>query len=301
MRVFVSGATGYLGAAIAARLVRSGYEVHGLARRAERAEALRAFGVKTVIGDITHPESYVAELKNCDAVVHAVAFDRDKARRDQMALEAIRGGVVDGRVRHVIYTSGVWIHGETGGTIEDETAPPRPPELVAWRPAHEEVALDLVEHEAHVTVMRPGMVYGGAGGTFGGWFREARDHGTITYPDGAQRWSMVHRDDMAEGYRLALEHARGGQRFLLVDESRLTVREMAEAMARATGAEARSLPRERVIEQLGAEGVALLMDQRVTAARARRELGWVPRHVSFAAEIEALHREWVEGGKAAVA
>lgn len=301
MRVFVTGATGYLGAAIAARLVRSGYEVHGLARRAERAEALRAFGVRTLVGDIAHPESYVAELKNCDAVVHALSFEAERARLDQMALEAIRGGVVDGRVRHVLYTSGVWVHGDTGDVVADETTALRPADWVSWRPAHEEVALDLVEHEAHVTVMRPGMVYGGAGGTFGGWFREARDRRTISYPGGAQHWSMVHRDDVAEGYRLALEHARGGQRFLLADETHFTVRELGEAMARATGAEARALPRERVLEQRGAEGAALLMDQRITGARARRELGWVPRHNSFVAEIEQLHREWVEDEKATVA
>src|SRR5688572_22769174 len=151
MRVFVTGSTGYLGSAIAARLVKSGCEVRGLARQAERGEALRAFGAIPVIGDIAAPESYVPELKNCDAVVHAVDYDKEPARLDQKALEAIRSGVVDGRVRHVLYTSGIWVHGETGDAVEDETATPRPAELVAWRPAHEEVALDLVELEAKVS------------------------------------------------------------------------------------------------------------------------------------------------------
>ena len=302
MRVFVTGATGYLGAAIAARLVRGGHEVYGLAHRPERAEALRAAGVKLLLGDIAQAESYVAELKNCDAVVHAATFDREVPRRDQMALEAIRAGVVDGRVRHVLYTSEAWVHGDTGDTIEDETTAPKPPELMAWRPAHEDVALDLVDHEAHVSVIRPGVVYGGAGGMFGSWFREAREKRTITYPgDGSQRWNLVHREDVAEGYRLALEHGRGAQRFILVDESRFTVRELAEAAAAAAEAEARPLPREQVLAQLGPYGAALLMDQRVSAAKARRELGWVPRHSSFVAEADALHREWAAGERTAVA
>jgi nucleoside-diphosphate-sugar epimerase len=302
MRVFVTGATGYLGRAIAARLVKGGYEVHGLTRKSERAETLRGIGVRPVVGDITRPESYVAELKNCDAVVHAATFDEEVAKRDQMALETIRAGVVDGRVRHFLFTSGVWVHGETGVAIEDETDPPKPAELVAWRPAHEEVALDMVEHEAHVSVMRPGLVYGGVGGIFGGWFREARAGHPIGYPgDGHQRWNLVHRDDVAEGYRLALEHGRGGQRFLLVDESRFTARELAEAAARAAGVEARPLSREQTLERYGKAGLATLMDQRVTSARARRELGWVPRHSSFVAEIEDLYREWAAGQKAAVA
>jgi nucleoside-diphosphate-sugar epimerase len=221
---------------------------------------------------------------------------------DRLALEMIRAGVVDGRVRHVLYTSGVWIHGNTGDRIEDETSPPNPAEHVAWRPAHEEVALDMMELEAHVSVMRPGMVYGGTGGTFAKWFREARDKKTVTYPgDGSQHWNMVHLADVAEGYRLALEHARGGNRFILVDESRFTVRELAEAVARAAGAEAVPSDQAQLIEKYGAYAAALLLDQRVTAAKARRELGWVPRHTSFVNEAADLYGDWRAGEKAAVA
>jgi len=301
MKVFVTGATGYLGSAIAARLVKGGSEVFGLARTAERAEALRGLGVKPTLGDLRQPESFVAELKNCDAVVHAAIATDNVPRADQAALEAIRAGVVDGRVRRVLYTSGVFVHGETGDAIEDESSPLKPAASVSWRPAHEEVALDLVEHEAQVSVMRPGVVYGGAGGILGGWFREARERRIISYPgDGSQRWNLVHRDDVAEAYRLALEHARGGQRFLLVDESRHTVRELAEAAARSAGATAHSVPRGQVLEELGDYGAALLMDQRMTAAKARRELGWVPRHASFITEADDLYREWVAGDEATV-
>ena len=108
----------------------------------------------------------------------------------------------------------------------------------------------------------------------------------------------MHRDDVAEAYALALEHAKGGERYLLVDESRFTVRELAEALAKAAGA--RAVPRDRreVLEKLGSEGAALLMDQQFTAARARRELGWVPRHTAFVAEVGALLAEWEEAGQA---
>ena len=296
LRVFVTGATGYVGNPIAARLVQSGIEVHGLTRRKERAEALHAQGIRPVIGDLERPETFVAQLKNCDAVVHVALNDNDPARVDQMALEVIKTGVVDGRVRHVLYTSTAWVHGDTGEQVADESADPRPTPFVAWRPAHEDVALDLVEHEVHVAVMRPGMVYGGTGGTFAGWFREAHEKRTVTYPgDGAQRWCLVHRDDVAEGYRLAIEHARGGQRFLLADESTFKVGELAEAVATAAGAEAQSCGRDEVVERLGLYGTALLLDQRVTGARARRTLGWVPRHTNFVAEVASLMRDWRAG------
>jgi nucleoside-diphosphate-sugar epimerase len=296
LRVFVTGATGYVGNPVAARLAQNGFEVHGLTRYKERAEALRAQGIQPVIGDLERPESLIADLKNCDAVVHAAFNAADAARVDQLALEIIKTGVVDGRVRHVVYTSGVWVHGNTGEQVEDESADPHPAEIVAWRPAHEEVALDLVEHEVHVAVMRPAMVYGGTGGTFAGWFREAREKHVVTYPgDGTQHWNMVHRDDVAEGYRLALEHARAGQRYLLADESHFTVRELAEAVAHASGAQAQPWNRDEVLKQLGLAGAALLLDQRVTAARARRTLGWVPRHSNFVAEAGNLLRDWRAG------
>jgi nucleoside-diphosphate-sugar epimerase len=138
-------------------------------------------------------------------------------------------------------------------------------------------------------------------GALGDWFREARERRTVTFPgDGSQHWGMVHRDDVAEAYALALEHARGRARYLLVDESRFTVRELAQAVAQATGAEALPLDREAVVRAEGLSGAAMLMDQQFTAARARRELGWVPRHVSFVAEAEALYRDWQAASQAAV-
>jgi nucleoside-diphosphate-sugar epimerase len=302
MKVFILGATGYLGTAIGARLAKAGLEVHGLARNRERAELLQAIGVTPTLGTLERPESFLSDLKNSDAVVQAARWSDDVARNDQRALELIRAGALDGRVRHVIYTSGAFVHGDTGDAVQDESSPLHPAAAFAWRPAHEEVALDLIEQEVHVSVMRPGRVYGGCGGIFGSWFREARVKKTITYPgEGSQHWNPVHREDVAEAYRLALEHVRGGQRFILVDESHHTVRELAEAAARVSQATPRSMPRDQVLEELGEYGAALLTDRRLTAAKARRELGWVPRHTSFVNEVEALHREWMEDRQATVA
>ena len=300
-KVFVTGATGYVGSAITARLVRAGHDVFALVRGPERAATVEALGARAVIGRLGEPESLIAKLKNCDAVVHAAIDATDARAGDQAALEIIRTAAQDGRVRRLLYTSSIWVHGNTGGAIVDETAPLAPAELVRWRSAHEQAALDLHEVETATIVFRPGMVYGGRRGTIGEWFQEAKEKGTVTYPgDGAQRWGLVHRDDMADAYVLALEHARGGERYLLVDESRLTVREIAEAVAAAAGARATPSDRRAVVETLGPYGAALLLDQQFTAARARRELGWVPRHASFVAEAGALLQEWASATQAVV-
>ena len=301
-RVFVTGASGYLGLAITRRLVTQGFEVHGLTRTPEHGRRIEAAGASAVLGDLADPAGIAGPLRNADAVVHA-AYDpaADSARRDREALGAIREAVQDGRVRRIVYTSGVWVHGDTGGRVVDEATRPEPAERVAWRPAHEEVALDMTSLGATVVVMRPGMVYGGSRGYFGGWFREARDHGRIGYPGGAQRWNMVHVDDVAAAYWLALEHATDGTRYLLVDETRHTVSELAQAAARAAGVAAIAVSAEDLVRRSGSLGAALLADSMATAAKARRELGWAPLHASFVTEAEALWETWQAETRATVA
>ncbi len=301
-RIFVTGATGYLGSAIAARLARAGHEVTGLTRTEAGAAALEKLGVKAVTGELADHAAWLGVLQNCDSVVHA-AFDASTgaSEADHHALEAFRVAALDGRVRRVLYTSGIWVSGPSEGAVIDETATPKPLELVQWRAAHEEIAIDLSAHEVATVILRPGMVYGEHRGILGGWFAEAQARGTISYPgDGSQHWPMVHREDVAEAYALALEHGTGGQRYLLCDESRYTVRQLAEAAATAAGAKARSVPADEVVKTLGLYGKALLNDAQVTSAKARRELGWVPRHTSFVNDAPALWREWTEARAAAV-
>ncbi len=301
-RVFVTGASGYLGSGIAARLARAGHEVHGLTRSPDRAGALEAAGVRPVLGDLSDLESFDGALRNSDAVVHAAWEASDTAALDQQALAAIRAAVQDGRVRRVLYTSGTWVYGDTGGEVVDESRPLAPLPLVTWRAAHEDVVLDLAEFEVDAIVLRPTIVYGESRGILGGFFQEAREKRTVTVPgDGSQHWGLVHRDDVSEAFALAIEHGKGGERYNLCDESQLTVRQIGEAIARATGAEFRTRDREAVIEELGLYGEALLADFRCTSARARRDLGWVPRHSNFVREVDDLHREWQAGREAPVA
>jgi nucleoside-diphosphate-sugar epimerase len=244
----------------------------------------------------------VGLLQNCDSVVHA-AFDASTgaSETDHHALEAFRVAALDGRVRRVLYTSSGWVLGPSDGRVLDESAPLRPLELVQWRAAHEEIAIDLVAHDVTTIILRPAMVYGEHRGILGAWFAEAQQKRTVTYPgDGSQHWPMVHREDVAEAYALALEDGEHGHRYLLCDESHCTVKELAEAAAAAAGATAVALPAAEVVKSLGLFGKALLNDAQVTSAKARRELGWVPRHASFVSEAPQLWREWTEARAATV-
>jgi len=296
-RIFVTGASGYIGSAVSRRLVAKKHRVFGLTRSREHARALDAMGVIPVLGDLAGDLDWIGALQNCDAAIH-LAFDDENgaADVDHAALEALRSSSLDGRVRRVLYTSGAWVHGHGESGVADERTPLAPLGVVQWRAAHEEIALDLAAHEVAVVILRPGLVYGEHRGILGGWFAEAHDTHTVTYPgDGSQRWSLVHRDDLAEAYALALEHAKGGERYLLADESRHTVKELAEAVAQATGSRAVPWPAADLVSTLGDYGQALLNDLSVSSAKARRDLGWVPRHLSFAAEAAELWRDWQAG------
>jgi nucleoside-diphosphate-sugar epimerase len=117
--------------------------------------------------------------------------------------------------------------------------------------------------------------------------------------DGSQHWIMVHLDDVAEAYMLALEHSAGGERYC----SRIrqhTVRDLAVRRRVSSPRRRGAAPKRRSERPTADDGPAMLMDQRGTAAKARRELGWVPRHLTFVAEADALHREWLTGQKAPV-
>ena len=293
-RVFVTGATGYLGNPIARRLLRAGHQVLGLTRSREGARRLADAGIQPVHGDLADADTFLSELKNCDSLVH-VALDEgeDAAANDQRAVEALRSAVDDGRIRHVLYTSGIYVYGDRPDEVVDEDSTLDAAEVSAWRPAHEEAVTSLGAHDVTTVVLRPGVAYGGARGFIGDWFREAREQGTITYPGGDQHWCMVHIEDIADAYALALEHAVAGSTFLLVDESHHTVRELAEAAATATGARAVASPPDQVRETLGAAGEAMLNDLRGSSVRARRDLGWTPMHASFVAEAPALYKEWM--------
>ena len=296
-RIFITGASGYIGSAVAARLAGKGHLVFGLTRTREHAKALEKLRVVPVLGDVAGDQDWVGVLQNCDAAIHLAFDDQNGAADvDHAALEALRSASLDGRVRRVLYTSAVWVHGHGDGGVADERTPLAPLAVVQWRAAHEEIALDLAAHDVNVVILRPGLVYGEHRGILGGWFAEAQDAHTVTYPgDGAQHWSLVHRDDLADGYALALEHGVGGQRYLLADESRHTVKELAEAVATATGSKAVPWPAREMVRSLGRYGEALLNDLSVSSAKARRELGWVPRHLSFAAEAGDLWRDWQAG------
>ena len=295
MRVFVTGATGYVGFAVATALRRAGHDVYGLTRGAAKASQLARQEIHPVQGDIGDPKSYADAAEECSVLVHA-AFESSASAvaKDKSAIDAlIEAGRRGAQPKTLIFTSGVWVHGDTGGKLVDESTPLHPIKLVAWRPAHEQMVLQA--KTVRGLVIRPGCVYGGRSGLTGDWFAAALAGKPPTVVGtGHNRWAVVHGDDLADAYVRAAESGLAGEAFDVVDRSRATVLEMATAAARALGysGELRPTPLAEARRTMGDFADALALDQHVDARKAVRLLGWQPRHGGFVDEADVFAASW---------
>lgn len=292
MKVFVTGATGYIGSALVAELTGVGHHVAGLTRSPDNVALIEGLGARAVVGDLRDAESLRAELGAVDALVHAAADEsEDGAEVDRAAVDALLEAAA-GRPSTLVYTSGCFVLGETGDEPADEDAPTDgAPEIVAWRAAHEERVLAAAGPGLATAVVRPGMVYGGHRGMFAGFFETAEEKGSAAIVgDGANRWSPVYRGDVARLYRMIIEAEAGG--IFHCAEPAEQVEMLAAAASAAAGAGGtRHVPLEEARREMGAFADALTMDQVVGCSRAR-SFGWAPRHAPFVDSADALYREW---------
>jgi nucleoside-diphosphate-sugar epimerase len=295
MHIFLTGGTGYIGGAVVAELVAAGHHVVALNRSADKTGGLERLGAQPFTGDLHDPDDYREEAASADVIVHT-AFDyTTTVRGDATALDALLNAA-RGHSCSLVYTSGCWVLGDTGDRPADEgAATDRPAELVTWRAGHERRVVGASTDQLSTAVIRPGIVYGGPGGLTAPMFETATNEGAAEFVgDGSNHWSLVHLEDVARLYRLVLEQGARGI-FHAVDDSPVTVREVAAAASRAAGAEGatRGVPLEQARERFGPMADALCMDQRLAAVRSR-ELGWAATRSSFTETAAAAHREWID-------
>ena len=287
MKILVIGATGYIGRAVAEELSRNGHRVWGTVRDGNASRL--PTGIEPARADVKHPETLIGAAADADAVIYAVQYHGDDHFEvESAALRALAGALAP-RGARLIYTSGVWMYGNTYPHSADETMSPNPLAIVAKRPDLEAIVLRATQDGLHAIVVRPGDVFGRGGGLPAMWVQSARDEGAARIVgDGGNHWPMIHLEDLARFYAAALEHAPPGSSYIAVDDSQFTVQAMAEAASRGVGkhGNVKHWPVDEARKTLGHFADALAVDQVASAAKARAELGWVPRGPSIVEELE---------------
>ncbi|MGH7660470.1 MAG: NAD-dependent epimerase/dehydratase family protein [Vulcanimicrobiaceae bacterium] len=292
MRVFVTGATGYIGSAVCAAVKQRGHDVVGLARSPQSINKLKTAGVHPVQGTLSDHNVLREMTHDADAVIHC-AFEQSgqSAELEAGALDAMLGAVDTGH-EAFIYTSGVWVYGDTGGKVVDESAALNPIPLVAWRPGHEKKVQDAQRHKLRTIIIRPGLVYGGSGGGVTMFIEQAKAGQLAIVGNGHNHWPMIRVDALAELYALAIEEAPADSIYNGTSGDSVQYGEIVRAAHRLAGGDGdvpmMSIEQARKVIGPYADGLAL--DQRVSSEKAQRELGWKPHRPSVLEELAAAHR-----------
>ena len=291
MRVFVTGATGFIGSAIVREPIDAGHDVLGLARSEVAAKSLVATGAAVHRGSLEDLESLRSGAAAADGVIHT-AFIHDfsnygpAAEADRRAIETL-GSALAGSDRPLIITSGTLLAQRQGSLATEEDAPnPNFPRK------SEEAALALAARGVRVSVLRlPPSVHGnGDHGFVPRLISVAREKGVSAFiGDGLNRWPAVHRLDAAHLYRLVLEKGSAGATYHGVADEGVPTREIAEAIGRGLNVPVVSKSHEAAADHFGWIALFFGMDGMASSALTQERLGWRPVQPGLIADLNAEH------------
>lgn len=291
MRVFVTGATGFIGSALIRELIQAGHTVLGLTRSQAGAEKLRAAGAEVLDGNIEDLGSLRQGAANSEGVIH-LAFNHDFSKfekncdDDCKAIEAM-GEVLLGSNRPFVMTSGTAIAANVDGKPSTEDGP-----TAAWNPraASEAVAMDLTARGVNASVVRLPQVH------------DTRKQGLVPYlhaiarekrvsayiGDGGNRWPAAHVSDVARLYRLAFEKAERGAIYHAVDEEGVSMKSIAEALGRGLMAPVVSIEPEEAEAHFGWLARFVRHDMPASSALTQQKLDWKPTGPSLIADLDGM-------------
>ncbi len=290
MRVFVTGASGWIGSAVVPQLIGAGHQVLGLARSDSSAAVITATGAEALRGDLDDLDTLRAGAGSSDGVIH-LAFIHDftdfqaSVTADRRAIKTM-GAALEGSGKPLVIASGTPAVPGRVATERDESAPGSP---VAGRASNAQAALDMAERGVRSSVVGlPRTVHGD--GDHHGFIARligiARDKGVSGYVgDGSNRWPAVHVLDAAHLFRLAVERAPAGSRLHAVGDEGVPIRDIAEVVGRHLNLPMAAVP----AEEFGFLGPILAIDQPASAALTCELLGWRPVQPGLIDDLDKGH------------
>jgi nucleoside-diphosphate-sugar epimerase len=289
MRIFVTGATGFIGSAVVQELISAGHSVVGFARSDAGAKSLIAAGAEVLRGDLQDLESLRSGATMSDGVIHtAFIHDFSKFKEncevDRRAIEAL-GSALEGSDRPLIVTAGTGMIAP--GRLATEEDEPTPTSAGMPR-ASEEAAASAASRGVRVSVVRLPQVHDRVKqGLITYAIAVARKKGVSAYVgDGLNRWSAVHRLDCARLYRLVLEKGSRSARYHAVAEEGVPVRQIAEAIGRGLKLPTVSLSAEQAGEHFGWLGVFAGLDMPASSRLTQQRLDWRPTHTGLLDDLD---------------
>ncbi|POR52115.1 nucleoside-diphosphate-sugar epimerase [Paraburkholderia eburnea] len=290
MRIFLTGATGFIGSALVPELIQAGHRVIGMTRSDAGAQALKAAGAAPHLGTLEDVDSMKRGAEKADAVIHA-AFDHDFSRfaenceKDKRAIAAL-GSVLAGSDRPLLITSGTGVgsgeHGEPASEDVFNTSHPNP------RIGSEIAGNTLLDAGVNVSVMRLPQVHNPLKqGLITPLIAIAREKGAVAYVgEGRNRWPAGHLSDVVRLYRLAIEKAEAGARYHAVGEEGISSRDIAESLGRGLALPVVSITAEQAQAHFGWMALFVGLDMPASSALTQARLGWRPSGPSLISDLD---------------
>ena len=302
MRIFLTGATGYVGAAVLDALIRGGHTVTALVRNNEKARRVASRGGHPVIGNLGAPESFRAAADAQDGYIHA-ALDKLSGRGptiEKLALDTIIAAAKRPRTagsgapakRFVIFTSDAWVIGRAPDPVAED-AVLHPIAMAAHRPEHERLVLEAASDQLRTMIVRPGLVYGGCSGIVSDIFKAAMNGLVRVVGDGNNRWPLIYDRDLADLFAKLVMNQNASGVYHANDEGDERVNDIVAAIPPylPVRPDVRHVPIEEARTKMGPYADALALDQVVRSPRARA-IGWTPTLHSVAGNAARLLEEW---------
>jgi nucleoside-diphosphate-sugar epimerase len=291
MKVFVTGANGFVGSAIVEDLIQAGHQVLGLARSDVASDALKKLGAEVHRGNLTDLDSLAAGARASEGVIHT-AYNHDFSQAaaagetDRHAVETL-GAALVGSNRPLVITSAIGLLSPGRPTTEDDPGDPNGPGAV--RIPSEEKALALALEKVRSSIVRlPTVVHDrNKQGLATMLVGIAQQTGVSAYvDDGLNRWPGVHRLDAAQLFRLALEKGSAGVRYHAIAEDGVPMREIAEVIGRTLNVPVVSKTSKEAAGHFGWLAYFASADYQASSARTKKALGWKPTHPGVIADLE---------------